>query len=156
MASPALPTIPEYRSHARADERIASALTAVAALLAADILAEHKRELLSICLWKISQAQGISKYKTRYVSAASLNAPTSSLAHDHVYERHWITRRLMLGEIEVDALRTIALACTVLRSEHKQLTALSKDEPGIAGWERYRKADIAVIDCKERTWLLEP
>ena len=150
------PSFPPYRHHPRAQVRVESGLRAASAILAAEILPEHKRELLSICLWKLSLAEGASKYDTRFVSAGALGKPVRLLQHEHVHERARLTRALILGEIAIESLRALVFPCTVLREEHTRLTALARSAPHLEGWERYRSACIAVIDRQEGTWLIEP
>jgi hypothetical protein len=55
-----------FRRH-DADARIESAIAAIRALLPVPLLPAHKRELLSICIWKVTEADG-GKYGTRYRS----------------------------------------------------------------------------------------
>jgi hypothetical protein len=156
MATQPLPAFPTYRRHPHADARIQSALTAASVILAADILPEHKRELLSICLWKLSLAEGAGKYQTRFLSPGTIGKPPTLLAHEHVHERARRTHAQMQGETTIDSLRSLVFACTVLREEHARLTALGKTSPGVEGWDRYRRAGIAVIDRQQGTWLIEP
>ena len=134
--------------------RIQSALAAVRCILAADaILPAHKTELLSICLWKITEAEGLGKYETRFVSIGSLNRPEGELAHEHVHERAKLVRGLLDGSLSIEALREHAIACTVSRDEHRLLGSLPDQ---FDGWERYRAAGVAVIDRIAGSWWIPP
>ncbi|MEO5560593.1 MAG: hypothetical protein ABIO49_11865 [Dokdonella sp.] len=146
----------DYRPHPDAEARIASALRATQLILTADLLLEHKRELLNICLWKMSLAEGKSKYETRFASAASIGCPIKLLAHEHVCERAKLVQALLSAQIVVNDLRKFVVACTVLRTEHALLTTTSRTEPGLDGWDRYRKTRIAVIDRQTGFWLIAP
>jgi len=151
---PLLPPFPPFRRRPDAEARIQSALHAIRCILAAEsVLPEHKTELLSICLWKITEAEGFGKYETRFVSTGSLDRPASGLAHDHVHERAKLVRGLLDGSLSVEALREHAIACTVSRDEHHLLGSVPKQ---LDGWDRYRAAGIAVIDRGAGLWWIRP
>jgi hypothetical protein len=151
-----LPAFAEFMPHPDARKRIESALNAVRALLAADLIDAHKRELLSVCIWKLSLAEGKSKYTTRFMSAASSGRIARHLAHEHVHERAKLVSALLSGALAPDNLSALAVACTVTRDEHVRLTAVGKVDPSIDGWERYRIASVAVIDCAQACWHIAP
>lgn len=155
MAVENIPAYPPFRrrADADADARRTSALNAVRAILAADLLPPHRKELLSVCLWKLSEAEGINKYETRYASSASLGRPAAELAHEHVHERRRLIDDLVEGRIEANRLAELCIGCTVLRTEHAKLTAL---RTGAVGWERYRQAGISVIDRHGGGWCVPP
>jgi hypothetical protein len=82
--------------------------------------------------------------------------PIGLLAHEHVHERRRVIEALMQGRTTVEALPSVVFGCTVLRTEHEQLSALGKSAPDLEGWDRYRKAGIAVIDREQGMWLIAP
>ena len=152
MKRPALPVFAPYTRRFDADARIASALNAVRALLGADLLPAHRRELLSVCLWKLSLAEPIGKYATRFVSAAALDEERRSLAHEHVHERAKLVRTLIEGTLAPECLPGFAFACVVTREEHARLGTASRRDPTLDGWDRYRKACVAVVDRERGCW----
>lgn len=154
MVEPKLPDVSPFSPHDNADLRIASAINAVRAILSAELLPEHKRELLSVCLWKLSLAECRGKYDTRYVSLGALRQPEKVLAHEHVNERSKLVRDLIAGAIGIESLRDLVVACTVLRTEHAVLSKSGR--AGLSGWERYRDAKIGVIDREKKAWLIAP
>jgi hypothetical protein len=136
----------QFRRKRQADDRIASAVSAMRAILNADgVLPVHKRELLSLCLWKITEAEG-GKYGTRFRSRAALTAARAELAHEHVEERARLANHLLEHPDRVEDVVTRAIACVVTREEHRQLSALSRARPDLDGWARYEAAGIEVID----------
>jgi hypothetical protein len=149
----ALPSFAPYVRRIDADARIASALSAIRALLVADLLPAHRRELLGVCLWKLSLAEPLDKYATRFVSAASLGRTRRSLAHEHVYERAKLVRALIDGAMAPERLPEFAFACVVTREEHACLGVESRRDPSLDGWARYREAGIAVVDRERGCWL---
>jgi len=149
----ALPSFAPYVRRIDADARIASALNAVRALLVADLLPAHRRELLGVCLWKLSLAEPPDKYATRFVSATALRCARRSLAHEHVHERAKLVRALIDGAVSPERLPEFALACVVTREEHARLGVESRRDPSLDGWDRYRKAGIAVVDRGRGCWL---
>ena len=149
----ALPCFAPYARRIDADARIASALSAVRALLLADLLPAHRRELLSVCLWKLSLAEPIGKYATRFVSAAALRCARRLLAHEHVHERAMVVRALLDGAMTPERLPEYAFACVVTREEHARLGVEGRRDRSLEGWDRYRKAGIAVVDRERGCWL---
>jgi hypothetical protein len=135
-----------FRRHVDADARASSARCAIAALLPLDLYPAHKRELLSICLWKLSEADGLSKYLTRFCSREALEADRSELAHEHVFERKKLVEQLIAGTASVEEVAGCAVGCTVTRKEHARLSAISRRRPELDGWDRYRAARVRVID----------
>jgi len=110
-----------------------------------DLYPSHKKELLSICIWKITQADG--KYKVRYWSEGAVSAEKRKLQHEHVVERKELIQRLLAGE-EVDLVVADAIACIVTEEEH---ALLGKSQA--SGWSRYRDAGIRVYDSMDGKWL---
>lgn len=135
-----------FRRH-DADSRIESAICAIRALLPLPLLPAHKRELLSICIWKLTEADG-GKYGTRFRSEAALTAPRSKLAHEHVYQRARMVRAMLAEPHRLEELARRAIGCVVTREEHKRLNALGVARPDLDGWQRYEAAEIHVVDCE--------
>jgi hypothetical protein len=67
---------------------------------------------------------------------------TKGLRHEHVIERDWMARRLLeMPDTARDALWQYP-SCIVTTDEHGRLSASHE-----WGWDRYRDADIPVIDA---------
>lgn len=126
---------------------LASARRAMSAILRLDILPEHKRELLGICLWKVTEAGG-TKYRIRYRSVASRGLPRSELQHEHVFQRQTLVARLLEDPRCLDDVIATAVACVVTRAEHRRLDAIGRERPRLDGWARYRAAGIVVEDTE--------
>src|SRR4051794_26917239 len=80
-------------------ERTESALGALWAVLEAPGLTiKHRRELLSIGIWKYTEAFGHAphpKYRLRFRSHAAMDmAVPAVVQHEHVWPRRWIIDRL--------------------------------------------------------------
>ena len=133
-----------YRPRPDREERLASAIKAADALVGLDLYPQHKRELLSICVWKATELDG--KWNTCFCSRGALEAgPETKLNHEHVIERKKQVDRMLSGEAVAKVLKE-AVACIVTVDEHKLLTETSRTRPNLEGWERYRAARIEVID----------
>lgn len=135
---------PNYVQHKDRDARISSAIKAIEAILPLDLYSAHKKELLSVCIWKITEADG--KSKVRYWSDGAVENQSTNLQHEHIHERKELIIRLLSGE----AVRSVvadAVACMVTREEHIQLGASSK-----LGWHRYKDTGIRVYDAEEHKW----
>jgi hypothetical protein len=135
-----------YRIHPDAERRIESAIRAAEAILRVDLYPAHKRELLSVCIWKATEAAPMSKYQTRFRSRASLGVSDSQLAHDHVKQRKRLIDEMLAHPERTAQILETAIACVVTREEHDRLTRISNEQPSIDGWDRYKTAAIDVVD----------
>lgn len=152
-SSPSLPSRPPpcYKPHKHGAARRQSAIIALRALLPLPLLAAHKRELLGVCLWKITEADG--KFNVRFwsekaIAIAQKNANSASrrgLIHEHVYTRKALIARLLGGEA-IEAVAADAVACIITAQEHKLLSSAAAAAPAAAadGWARYTAANIKV------------
>lgn len=137
-------SLPVFKAHADRQARINSAKLAIGAILPLDLYVAHKKELLSICIWKITQADG--KAKVRFWSEGALESDKKELRHEHVFERKELIRRLLEGE-EIELVLSDAIACIVTKHEHLLLGKIQA-----SGWLRYEKAGIRVYDSLENQW----
>lgn len=135
-----------YKKHPSREYRIESSICAIRAILPLDILEAHKRELLSVCIWKITEADG--KWNVRFRSEKALTE-SPNLRHEHVFERKELIDRL-LSEESIESVIRDAKACIVTQEEH---IALSKQSG--SGWDRYRGAKIKVFDLEKSGWVIE-
>jgi len=137
--------LPAYKKHKDHDEIIRSAYTAVKAILSLELYPAHKRELLDICIWKISEVDG--KYKTRYRSIGALQEmDVRNLRHEHVEERKELIYRLIEDPDNYESILNDIVACIVTKEEHEQLHRQNKK-----GWDRYKAAKIKVFDLINRS-----
>lgn len=64
-----------YQRHPLAEERLRSAVALVKALLQMPgLIQEHRREFLKLALWKVTEAEGRTKYKTQFRSRGRFRA----------------------------------------------------------------------------------
>ena len=127
------------------DEILDSAITLVEATLDLPILDQHKRDVINVMLWKITEASG--KYKTRFRSTGAANAPKDTkLQHEHVIPRKTLIDAILKEPSRARELLTSALACTVTKEEHDRLTRITREQPDLQGWERYTAAGITIVD----------
>ena len=130
--------IQKHKDH---EKKIKSAITAIKAILPLELYLAHKKELLSICIWKITEADG--KYNgQRYWSKGARASQNAKWVHEHIYTRKELIERLLGGE-DVKPVVENAIACVVTKEEHKILSCSSAD-----GWERYKESNIKVYDAK--------
>ena len=86
--------LPEYSKHKDHDEIIASAYLAVKTILHTPLYPRHKRDLIDICIWKISEVDG--KYRTRFMSLGAVqDYMRGDLRHEHVVERKKLVDELI-------------------------------------------------------------
>lgn len=132
---------------ARADRAsiLESAIKAVEGVLTLDILPAHKRKLIDRMIWTVTEVDG--KFKTRYQSLAAVNCDRSvKRQHEHVIPRGVLTDAILAQPSAARKLMSGAVACVVTVDEHLRLSAASRHNRALEGWERYRKARIVVID----------
>ena len=147
--------LPEYTQHKDTDKRIKSAIMALKALTVLDLYPEHREELLTVCLWKITTADGNAngkskKFKIKFRSEKvikSLSTPKEkNLRHDHVYTRKLLIDRIINNPDKIDDIVKDAIGCVVTKDEHDKLHSVDEK---LQGWERYKAAGIKVWDLKE-------
>ena len=130
-----------------------SALALVSQLLQLQHVSErHLTELLSIGLWKWTEAAGVApyaKFNLRYVSGGVLHPDGPvSINHEHVWPRRWLIQRLRAkttwsAEGLSEFLNTYGVACVVTVQEHALLGGLNL---GKAGSGIGRRASLCGID----------
>jgi hypothetical protein len=140
-----------FKPHPKSEARKRSASTLIKYLLAEkqpDVLPAHRRELLGVLLWKLTEAESSHKHKTRFQSEGALGCnDEAKLRHEHVYQQEKMIAALEKATPnEVDDILKTAVACTVTTEEHTRLSEFDEEY----GWERYRKAGIVVIDRQTR------
>lgn len=107
-----------------------------------------RREMLRLyTLNLVTQGTLPRKGDTRYVSTGVRDAPAGELLeHEHVYTRTHLAD-LVLANPNSVAIRWIldnlAVAATVTKAEHQELTRVPNT---IHGWARYEAAGVRVID----------
>ena len=139
----------EFKEHKDHSAVIDSAYLAVESILKLDLYPAHKRELLDICIWKITEVDG--KYTTRYRSRKAINnIDNESIQHEHVVEKKKLITELIENPGEYRSVLDKAVACVVTKEEH---ISLSKVKQELSGWDRYKEAGIIVYDCLENVEL---
>ncbi len=138
---PKSPTNYAFRKHENASARLRSAHRLIEVLLRPDpeILPIHRRELLSIALWKLTEAEASKKYRTRFCSEAAFSNPSQDLRHDHVFQRAlMIDRLLSAAPSDIASILDSAVGCTITEEEHRALSS----HKHLDGWDRYAAAGI--------------
>lgn len=136
-----------FQPHPEYQERKTSAIALIKLLLEnrkPEIMSQHCRELLTVLLWKLTEAESHNKYKTRYQTQGAIACRDAiKLRHEHVHQRSKMIDRLLKAEPdEVDNIVAAAVGCTVTIDEHARLAEWDDEY----GWDRYRKAGLVVID----------
>lgn len=116
------------------------------------ILEVHKKiGFLTYVLWLATEHEG--KYKTRFRSEAAIAIKDKKLLrHDHVIQRRVIAEKLLSAKTEddIEAIMEEVVGCTVTKAEHDLLGQFDH----LTGFQRYKEANIVVIDTKTGTKLV--
>jgi len=137
----------EFREDPAATAIVESAVYLIKLILrdGAEILPKHRREVLSVALWKITEAESQHKHRTRFCSQAVFSSTDCECRHDHVFQKQkMIDDLIKAGPDAVDEIVGRAIGCTVTTDEHLALNQYQH----LDGWERYRQAGITVIDAR--------
>ncbi len=131
-----------------AAEKIASAHQLVnLALQDASMLLSHRKHLLKLAQWWVTEADG--KWRTRFRSQKVVElARTASnsqmrINHEHVFGRAALADLMLTDPKQAIATMELCVGCIVTVEEHAHLTA----QRGASGWERYRRAKVVVLDA---------
>lgn len=135
-----------FKRRTDADERIESARQAIAAILPLALHATHRRFFLRATLWMLTEAEVATKHRTRFRSEMAWAHPDQQCQHDHVFQLAKLIERLEAASEPIQLILLDAIACTVTEAECFALTELSRKNPDIDGWARYRLAGTTVID----------
>lgn len=135
-----------YQPTSREQEMESAVAACVFAATNPDLVERQRIDILDGSLWLVTVHSPRSKYKTRFRSEGAKDVDDPKLlAHEHVFQRKQMRGRV-LANPSPTAIRAIlaeAVGCTVLRTEHQALNAVSK----LDGWSRYKAAGIRVYDC---------
>jgi len=121
--------------------RLSAVRIAEAILAAPDVTISHRRELLSIAVWKFTEADA-GKWGLRFRSEGVLSGNGSGVQHEHVKPRKQLVDELLATGAPAEVFKT-AIACLVTREEHQRLSVV---DPELLGWQRYAAAGIQVWD----------
>jgi hypothetical protein len=137
-----------YSKHPNAEKRRKSAIVAIKAILSPDLDLDpkHRYEFLGLALGKLTEAEGTSKYKTRFQSEQA-RAQRKNLRHDHVFRKKMMIESMIQNRDEVDRIAARAVGCTITKEEHGDLDKIDR-EFAIDGWDRYARAGIVVLDME--------
>jgi len=131
-----------YAPHPQAEARRLSATRLAEAILAApDVDPSHRRQFLSFCLWKHTEADG--KWAVRYRSKEAVHGPVADIQHEHVIPRNLLVEKVIANLEHVGEILASVLACLVTKEEHRRLTAVGSF---VEGWDRYTAAGVVVLD----------
>jgi hypothetical protein len=112
--------------HSQAEARKESATKLIKHLLALEepeVLTAHLRELLTVLLWKLTEAES-TKYKTRFRTEGAIACTDKTrLRHEHPFQRKKMIAALeKASPDEIDSILVDAIGCTVTVEEHASLS----------------------------------
>lgn len=154
-------TVDSHRTHLllpylRADvaeEKIRSARELVNLVLRdTSMLRSHRKHLLKLAQWWVTEADG--KWKTQYRSAQVVALARQeglsgvAINHEHVYGRAELAERMLTDSTQVDSILGLCVGCIVTVEEHRRLSA----QKHVHGWDRYRAANVRVHDTAQPGW----
>lgn len=111
-----------------------------------DILETHKKKLLSLITWFITESDG--KYETRFVSEDVLNGITP-IEHEHVFTRRKTVEEFIINPGRIEEIAINIIGCLVTKQEHNKLSKIKTEY----GWDRYKEAGIKVFDRKNQKFV---
>jgi hypothetical protein len=142
-------------------EETASARSAIKQILQmTDIKERHRRKMLDLMIWMITEANGIdselkigNKWKVKYITEKVKERrdegdfSIKGLTHEHVYTKKNLVDGLLKSPKNAEGILTNAIGCITTEEEHKRLP-----HKGFDGWYRYKKAKIRVWNTRENRW----
>lgn len=126
------------------DARLADVKKVLASILQLDIHVQMKKRMVGYVIWEIAEYLN-GNFKGRYRSKGAL-IPGVPIQRDHVNQKARIIERLLANADQVDTILSDLVHCVVTKEEHERLTAYSKLNPELDGWDRYRVAEVEVMD----------
>lgn len=132
-----------YSKRVDFDMRLADVRKVISTLLQLDINLPLKKRLLVHSVWEVTKLSG--DFKGRYRSKGVL-VNGVEIQRDHVVQKARIVERLLASPDQVDTILGEVVHCVVTKEEHERLTAYSRMNPDVDGWERYKGAGVEVLD----------
>ncbi|MFL6257199.1 MAG: hypothetical protein ACJ74T_19500 [Pyrinomonadaceae bacterium] len=126
------------------DARLSDIKKALASILQLDIHTQMKKRIVGYVIWEVATYLH-GNFKGRYRSKGAMT-PGAVIQRDHVNQKARIIERMLANPDQVDARLSDLVHCVVTKEEHERLTAYSKSNPEIDGWDRYRMAGVEVMD----------
>jgi hypothetical protein len=124
----------------------------LASLLQLDISLDIKKRMVGYIVWEITTYLH-GNFKGRYRSKGAI-APGAIIQRDHVNQKARIIERLLASPDQIDSILGGLIHCVVTKEEHDQLTAYSKMNPDVDGWDRYRMVGVEVMDMSTGEQLI--
>jgi hypothetical protein len=106
------------------------------------IVDTHKREMLSVAIWKMTEADG-GKLGCRFRSRGVLEPKVATIQHEHVIPRRELIQQLRTHPEHCESILNSAEGCLVTMEEHARLSAVDQSA---YGWTRYSRAGVEVFD----------
>jgi hypothetical protein len=126
------------------DARLSDVKKALAGILQLDIHVQMKKRMVGYVIWEMAEYLN-GNFKGRYRSKGAM-IPGVVIQRDHVNQKARIIERMLANPDQIDAMLSDLVHCLVTKEEHKRLTAISKSNLDIDGWNRYRMAGVEVMD----------
>jgi hypothetical protein len=125
------------------DSRLADVKRVIATLLPLNINLPLKKRLLVHSVWEVTKLGG--DFKGRYRSKGVMVSGVE-IQRDHVIQKARIVERLLANSEQIETILADIVHCVVTRAEHERLTAYSRMNLAVDGWERYKGAGVEVMD----------
>jgi hypothetical protein len=105
------------------------------------------RRILKQAIWEVAYATGNtqSRFLGQYRSESVIQNIGLKIERDHVHQMANLIEELLCADCDVQSIVLKSECCIITREEHLRLTSLPRS---IDGWERYRHAEIVVMDMK--------
>jgi hypothetical protein len=131
------------------EDRTASVVKVVRALLEADIRGDDRRYFLDLALWRLTEFdKNRYKFAVRFRTPDVLGPDVYDINHEHVVPRQWLVDQVLSRPADAERYLCLAAACVVTKPEHARLQSAHG-----FGWERYIAAGVRVIDTADMTEL---
>lgn len=111
------------------------------------VMERHIKNVLDTLIWKYTEADRKENLRYRTMAAMRKEGP---VRHEHVYPKAEMIKRLIKASSprDIDNILSEACGCLVTELEHTRL----KPFDNLYGWERYKRAGVAVYDCVLKGW----
>jgi hypothetical protein len=112
-----------------------------------DVGDNMKSKVIDLMIWNYAGAikGAYGKYRGKYCSIKSMENEDAELIHEHVFERKQIIKKILQEGKITEKIKNIMVTCVVTKEEDNELKSLAKNK---LGWDRYKAANIKVIDME--------
>lgn len=133
------------------NRHVDDAKAVINAVLPLNVDKRIKKNVINLMIWHISGSDATEK--SRYITEKAKNCPDSETITAQVNPLGNLAVKILENPLSFDTIMQSVISCTVSKDELKELSRIDKENPGLQGWQRFKKAQITIYDTEKCEYL---